>query len=174
MSIRISQRLADTGGSCRCACCFPLPAGVRVGEVRGHAQPVAQLVVGELGAVVVRDADARAGPAAARTCPAAPRRSPAVLSERRGPWRNPVLSPPRRLHPTPMTLSAPNGRTRSCRHLRGQVRRWALGRGSGSDVLLPPPAAAPPVPLSGRHRAQRSEAACWSRPIGRWSPGTRA
>ena len=40
----------------------PLPAGVRVGEVRGHAQPVAQpFVVGELGAVVVRDADARAG-----------------------------------------------------------------------------------------------------------------
>lgn len=40
----------------------PPPAGVRVGEVRGHAQPVAQpFVVGELGAVVVRDADARAG-----------------------------------------------------------------------------------------------------------------
>ena len=40
----------------------PPPAGVQVGEVRGHAQPVAQArVAGEPGAVVVRDAAARAG-----------------------------------------------------------------------------------------------------------------
>ena len=40
----------------------PPPAGVRVGEVRVHARPVAQArVAGEPGAVVVRDADARAG-----------------------------------------------------------------------------------------------------------------
>ncbi len=40
----------------------PLPAGVRVGEVRVHARLVAQTrVAGEPGAVVVRDADARAG-----------------------------------------------------------------------------------------------------------------
>ena len=40
----------------------PPPAGVRVGEARVRARPVAQSrVAGELGAVVVRDADARAG-----------------------------------------------------------------------------------------------------------------
>ena len=40
----------------------PPPAGVRVGEARVHARLVAQArVAGELGAVVVRDADARAG-----------------------------------------------------------------------------------------------------------------
>ena len=40
----------------------PPPAGVRVGEARVHARPVAQArVAGEPGAVVVRDAAARAG-----------------------------------------------------------------------------------------------------------------
>ena len=58
-----------------------------------------------------------------------------------------------RLHPTPMTLSAPNGRTRSCRHLR---RAFGDGHSAGIGKRRRPPAASLWRLLRaprGRHRA---------------------